>query len=584
MCYLSWEVCTYFTIFYQASRLTARTAPPLRDLEPLLQSQHLESSLLILATHQPPDILPSSTFPAIRILRLSSPLAIEDAGAVRFVNVLECAERVARVWRRSGGDGIEELSEADLDVANGPGSLSPPNVFRFVSSRSGQSTPASSTERLNLETSVPRRRLHSTSSMIFSKPKGLKLPPVDSFQRPFDCILNFISADVSDKAILKQSILVTTISRPFLTAPNPTRPAALRNSNRRSVGAGATEEGRRWSSLLNRGSIYSAPATPRNHSRSSLFGPPDGSLLMANSVLAIPRRAHIVHLIPPASPSASRSKLLQSMDSFLCSFAYPTLESGQSDSGGLERAAPFLMHPYTLCGVVRYVPTSPTQPSASLDNTSAEWTVADLLLSGALDRTTSAGEMEKSIPRAWISSLNDIVFVPSSRPRSIEPINVAQPIPTPINRERQIVSSWRGTDTSLGMSNRRQSWLGTGELTPQRTVDETGMLTPEFTPPSTPETNIHIPVPDYPTPMEKAYRLSHLRPTTSAEKALPTPPDSEENESTPSLRLPATIRPTGIFVSGPKKLRGQRNTVKQGKGWSSKWKFWKASPLTTASA
>jgi hypothetical protein len=551
-----------------------------------LQSQHLESSLLILATHQPPDILPSSTFPAIRILRLASPLAIEDAGAVRFVNVLECAERVARVWRRSGGDGIEELSEADLDVANGPGSLSPPNVFRFPSSRSGQSSPASSTERLNLETSVPRRRLHSTSSMIFPKPKGLKLPPVDSFQRPFDCILNFISADVSDKAILKQSILVTTISRPFLTAPtNPTRPATLRNSNRQSVGAGATEEGRRWSGLLNRGSIYSAPTTPsQNRSRSSLFGPPDGSLFMANSVFAIPRRAHIVHLIPPASPSASRSKLLQSMDSFLCSFAYPTLESGQSDSAGLERAAPFLMHPYTFCGVVRYVPTSPTQPPASLDNTSAEWTIADLLLSGVLDRTTSAGEMEKLPPRAWISSVNDIIFVPGSRPRSVESINVAQPIPTPVNRERQIVSSWRGTDTSLGMSNRQQSWLGTGELTPRRTVDETGMLTPEFTPPSTPETNVHISVPDYPTPMEKAYHLSHLRPTPSAEKTLPTPPDSEENESTPSLRLPATIRPMSIFVSGPKKLRGQGNTVKQGKGWSSKWKFWKASPLTTASA
>jgi hypothetical protein len=37
-----------------------------------------------------------------------------------------------------------------------------------------------------------------------------------------------------------------------------------------------------------------------------------------------------------------------------------------------------------------------------------------------------------------------------------------------------------------------------------------------------------------------------------------------------------------MFV-GPKGLRKEEGIVKQGKGWSSKWKFWKVS-LTTASA
>ena len=38
------------------------------------------------------------------------PLALEQLGAVRLVNVLEWAERVARTWRKLGGIGVEELS------------------------------------------------------------------------------------------------------------------------------------------------------------------------------------------------------------------------------------------------------------------------------------------------------------------------------------------------------------------------------------------------------------------------------------------------------------------------------------------
>ena len=61
------------------------------ELGPLLQSQRLAKSLVILATHKPPDI-PGIVYPTVRILRLTAPLALEDAGAVRFVNVLEWAE------------------------------------------------------------------------------------------------------------------------------------------------------------------------------------------------------------------------------------------------------------------------------------------------------------------------------------------------------------------------------------------------------------------------------------------------------------------------------------------------------------
>ncbi|TCD62843.1 hypothetical protein EIP91_006356 [Steccherinum ochraceum] len=84
--------------------------PTTQELGPLLLSKHLAHSLLILASHDPPEI-PHTTQPAVRILRLTERLDIQDAGAVRFVNVLEWAERVGRVWRKHGGVGAVELGE-----------------------------------------------------------------------------------------------------------------------------------------------------------------------------------------------------------------------------------------------------------------------------------------------------------------------------------------------------------------------------------------------------------------------------------------------------------------------------------------
>ncbi|KIM91526.1 hypothetical protein PILCRDRAFT_691 [Piloderma croceum F 1598] len=555
-------------------------APPLRDLEPLLQSQYLESSLLILATHQPPDISPASTVPAVRILRLSSPLAVQDAGAVRFVNVLECAERVARVWRKSGGEGVEELSEAELDGAAGPGSLSPPTVFRFTPSESVPTSPHSSTERLpsSRPTTPHRRRLRSASSLTFSKIKGKSLPPIDSSQRPFDCILNFLPTNVSDKAILKQTILVTTISRPFLTAAsNPSRQAtSCRSSSRLSVGAGANEEGRRWSTLLGRKSIYSAPSS--NQSRASLYSSPGSPSYMASSVPQLPRRAHLVHLVPPTSPSASRSKLMQSMEGFLCSFAYPNpLDIGQPDLAGMERAAPFLMHPYTLRSAVRHAAPSLMPPTISSENVASEWTIADLLLSGALDRSTSSVEGDRSPPRAWIASAKDITFVPASKPGSMRSVNVAQPIPAAAIRERQRDSSFMNDTVDGPGLVRYESSSGTGE---SAGLGDSGAMTPESTPPSTPDTIVATPT----SQMEKVFRFSHFR---AGGRGAPIAPDSDESESTESTResVPQPIRSRSLsMLLTPRRLRSEPGIVKQGNGWNSKWKFWKVSFTAAASA
>lgn len=102
-----------YALFHNTRRAplsSGDAAPSAKDLKPLLSSKHLSNSLLIIATHEPPAI-PHTALPTIRILRLKAPLAIEQSGAVRFVNVLEWAERVARLWRKYGGYGAAELSE-----------------------------------------------------------------------------------------------------------------------------------------------------------------------------------------------------------------------------------------------------------------------------------------------------------------------------------------------------------------------------------------------------------------------------------------------------------------------------------------
>lgn len=256
---------------------------------------------------------------------------------------------------------------------------------------------------------------------------------------------------------------------------------------------------------------------------------------------------------------------MQSMEGFLCSFAYPNpLELGQPDAAGMERAAPFLMHPFTLRGVVRHAgPSSPSSITSSEDVVS-EWIIADLLLSGALDRPTSAGEAERSPPRAWIANANDITFVPDSKPGSMKSVNVTQPIPTPVIRERQREGSYMN-DTAIDMGLvRYESSSGTGES-----------MTPDMSPPSTPDTIVASP----PSQLDKVFRLSQFRGGKGMHS-----PDSDESDSTGSTKHTAPTRTRSLNVLlGPKRLAGEQGIVKQGKGWNTKWKFWKVS-FTTASA
>jgi hypothetical protein len=110
---------------FSHSFLNVTPDPSSEDLAPLLYSERLTFSLLIIVTHQPPSIL-FKVQPAVHILRLVEPLALEELGAVRLVNVFEWAERVARTRRKMGGIGVEELYECNPEVEFG--ALAPPRL------------------------------------------------------------------------------------------------------------------------------------------------------------------------------------------------------------------------------------------------------------------------------------------------------------------------------------------------------------------------------------------------------------------------------------------------------------------------
>ena len=371
-------------------------------MDALLTSKHLSNSLLIIASHNPPPI-PHTTLPTVRILRLANPLAIEQAGAVRFVNVLEWAERVARLWRKYGGYGAVELSQED----DGLDYLTPPPILRFKSSQSTPSSPRSSTTHLSdsrsssyLEPYGTTGRPRSVSAKILGRARQLSLPAVDPSQRPFDGLVNYLPTDVSDKALLKQSILVTTISRPFLISSGPR----------------LDQRARRKSILSSRSStsVYLPPTPPFQ----------SGESLSSLSVLST--KAHLIHVLPIETRSFNsfaRSKLVQSLEAFLLSFGTPTsLDIHGSKDDLADRLRPYIMTPYSM-GL-----TISTGSSAASTSPYSSWPsdckYVELVLCGSLDgddtppHTSSGqkGRLTRTTPRALLAQASDIVLLAEDAP------------------------------------------------------------------------------------------------------------------------------------------------------------------------
>ncbi|TFK49182.1 hypothetical protein OE88DRAFT_1810039 [Heliocybe sulcata] len=434
-----------------------------KDLEPLLYSTQLSNSLLVVVTHEPlpiPAELPIR--PAIRVLRLTAPLGLENAGSVRFVNVLEWAERVARVWRRRGDHDIAELVEDSTMSDLGPKSRT--DLLSSLTRSNPPSPRASATSLIPLNPPSPSRS-SSPKPRMMGERRDSRLPSVDPSQRAFDGLINFLPPNLPDKALLKYAILVTTISRTFLVAAVPiasslrSRPSAVR---RRSL----------MRPSLRPNSVYSLPS-----SRSSLYSTgtsPSPSLVDFPSSTPAPTNAHLVHLLPSRKPT----QLVQSIETFLLSFCYPPIHHPQPRPPE-QRTSPYLMAARTFAEAV---------PVAG---TTAEPTVAEAVLSGALDLENSTNGDWRVPPRAWIAGSPDIIL---SSAHQLSSLSVPPPQPT----------------ESLSMPAMSRSFncnTGSG-------LSEEGYSSADSTPLSTPRSELVM-----------GYAESALRQSSE----LPTPPDSEED-------------------------------------------------------
>ncbi|KAH7887039.1 hypothetical protein F5I97DRAFT_1927306 [Phlebopus sp. FC_14] len=372
-------------------------------------------------TYKVPPI-PAVTRPAICTIHLNAPLAIENNGAVRLVSILGCAERVSRLWRKDGGPGVvRAITEtgAGLDP-----SLVPNNLFRIPESATAFPSPLSSTE--GLKTSPSSSFVSSSrSSLSGSRPRKLSnLSSADLLQRPFDVILNFLPSQLHDKALLKQTILVTTITRPYLVAACPA--SSMQFSPKH------TEV--RPRSFLRRSSLY-ASTTYTFESRDS-FQTSSGPIgTPASAPLA---KSRLVHILPLSGDAyTAQEKLIHNIESFQLSFSQPaSMNMGKQDA--IERAIAYIVPVCALRELVRF--SSPQTASTSeRSSVFAEWTVADIVLSGVLDPLTNASEVPHSGPRAWIGSAVDFAFMPEIESRSDSSSSLGPPTPASslLIRERQ---------------------------------------------------------------------------------------------------------------------------------------------------
>jgi hypothetical protein len=352
----------------------------------------------------------------IRILRLTEPLAVEKSGALRLVYVLEWAERVARIWRNFGGIGVGELAECDEEEGFGA-LIPPPNLLQLSKSSPPSSASSKGDSTVSSISTIFSGRFHSLKKRLY--PSRRALPKPDPSQRPFDALINYLPPGISDKALLKQAILVTTISRPFLVAPipssHPRRLAVRRN----------------FLSILR--PVYSTPPTPPLGSAESL-----NNLVTSSPFSQGPStKPHLVHLLPPRPRGPATNCLLESIEAFLLSFSFPPRLQAKK-GGQLEHARTYLLDSAAF-----------TEPVGGPPNLGINWTVTDVLLSGCLD--------DESIPRVWLSGAADIVVSALPPLQSSPTTPPVESPPTPPHSEED--SSCRHNAPTPGQRSLRWKFL-----------------------------------------------------------------------------------------------------------------------------
>ncbi|KAI6019911.1 hypothetical protein F5J12DRAFT_494444 [Pisolithus orientalis] len=384
-------------------------APTLKDISPVLQSPQFSQSLIILASHQLFPV-PTGVRPAICTIRLNSSVTNEMNGTLRLAAVLQCAERVSRLWRKTGGSGVREISESETRL---DASEIPDNLFLVPDSGSAQSSPSSSSEGLKSTTSSVRSFIIPAMSFLLSSSSS---SPTDPSQRAFDAILNFIPNGISNVAIMKQTILITSLTCPFLAPASFNSTTSASKTRKRNILRRRTLPFSRVSNTDSYSSLQISTSTSAT-SDPGISGPLAKSRLL--HILPLSGRAYL-----------SQDKLVRNMESYQLSFAYPPSLSMKRPNT-LERAVAFIVPATALREVVRHasvlkssVPHSPysstTSSSSSVSSrlvrqaVDMEWTVADILLSGILDSQANPGGVPYAGPRAWICSGADFAFVAES--------------------------------------------------------------------------------------------------------------------------------------------------------------------------
>ncbi|CCL98211.1 uncharacterized protein FIBRA_00205 [Fibroporia radiculosa] len=358
--------------------------PTYHELSPLFLSGYYAQSLVIIASHQPPNI-PHIVMPALRILRLASPLTTETTGAARFASVLAWAEHSSYDWRKYGGSGASEQSEEE-DHWELFGEHLSPNLPH-----------------------PPRSRYRRNPSI--SHPS---FPQETCINRPFDAVLNFLPTNIldSEHAVLKHIILTSTISRPFLDdiAMEEAYPVNGILGRCRSMMNALRDHKRARNVLVNPHRVRGGHFTP----------------VVPNAQIHVSSAApHIVHLIPhfPAEQSQTTQRVVEGIETFISASAYATqLDTEMGiDVRALNPARSYIMQTSTFGATLdcsfSHLNTDTLSAGQADDQWGCEWTVADVVLCGALDNIMIAdsGRTSAFMGRAWISGPGDIVLAPNSR-------------------------------------------------------------------------------------------------------------------------------------------------------------------------
>lgn len=329
--------------------------------------------------------------------------------------------------------------------------------------------------------------------------------------------------------MLKQAILVTTISANNYLSPGPRR-YGERAPRKPRASFGALSGMSSQSST----SVY-LPPTPPFQSGDSL-----------STLVIPPTKAHIVHVLPGDARSFNsftRSKLVQSIESFLISYAYPaTLDMRSSPDERADRPHPYIMTTSSLGE--RVGPGSPTPSSGSPYNSwPSDCSLVELVLCGSLDgedpqsQPAQARALPRTTPRALLVRAADIVLLAEDTP--IPPavlVSQSEPLPSLVHSHT------------------------------------TGRLTRDSSPSSssssgTPKTPSSRSLSPGSSPLAKSERYISLN-------GLPTPPDSEESGIESEE---VGVFPRKRVESAPAPSIPGDDTSSGSKSRKVRWRFWKRS-------